>query len=283
VVTEPDVIEDVVGFVRSLGKEPVVIGDRAGFIANALLFGYLNHAVEMYEQHYATREDLDAAMRYGCGYPMGPLQLLDLIGLDTAYEILDTMYHQTRNRLHAPAPLLKQMITAGLLGRKTGRGFYTTTRPTSPVEIADVLTPIEQDGRLSGRDIHRVGVPRYRHDGHRHRRGVRQERVRRGAARPRPGQGTNRDRSDRQVTRPCVAKGRLAEAEKGAILGRITPAVDFEELADCDLLVEAVAEDLAVKTAVFGALDEVCKPGAVLATTTSSLPVIECAAATSRR
>jgi 3-hydroxybutyryl-CoA dehydrogenase len=282
VVTEPDVIEDVVGFVRSLGKEPVVIGDRAGFIANALLFGYLNHAVEMYEQHYATREDLDAAMRYGCGYPMGPLQLLDLIGLDTAYEILDTMYHQSRNRLHAPAPLLKQMITAGLLGRKTGRGFYTYDAPDSPVEIADVLTPIEQDGRLSGRDIHRVGVlgtgtmatgiaevfARSGFDVVLRARGLDKARTAIGRI------GKSLDRA--------VAKGRLAEAERDAILGRITPAVEFEELADCDLLVEAVAEDLAVKTAVFGALDEVCKPGAVLATTTSSLPVIECAAATGR-
>jgi 3-hydroxybutyryl-CoA dehydrogenase len=106
VVTEPDVVAEVVEFAGRLGKVPVVIGDRAGFIANALLFGYLNHAVRMYEQRYATREDLDAAMRFGCGYPMGPLALLDLIGLDTANEILDTMYHQSRNRLHAPAPLL---------------------------------------------------------------------------------------------------------------------------------------------------------------------------------
>ena len=87
-----------------LGKNPVVVGDKAGFIANTLLFGYLNHAVSMYEGRYATREDIDAAMRFGCGYPMGPLALLDLIGLDTAYEILDTMYKQGRDRLHAPGP-----------------------------------------------------------------------------------------------------------------------------------------------------------------------------------
>jgi 3-hydroxybutyryl-CoA dehydrogenase len=124
VVTEPDVVEDVLALARRLDKVPVVAADRAGFIANALLFGYLNHAVSMFESRYATREDLDAAMRLGCGYPMGPLALLDLIGLDTAYEILDTMYKQGRNRLHAPAPILKQMVTAGLLGRKTGRGFY---------------------------------------------------------------------------------------------------------------------------------------------------------------
>ncbi|HEY7009455.1 MAG TPA: 3-hydroxyacyl-CoA dehydrogenase NAD-binding domain-containing protein, partial [Jatrophihabitantaceae bacterium] len=98
VVTEPDVVEDVEAFAKHLGKSDVTIGDRAGFIANALLFGYLNHAVSLYESHYATREDIDAAMRLGCGLPMGPLALCDLIGLDTAYEILDTMYKQGRDR-----------------------------------------------------------------------------------------------------------------------------------------------------------------------------------------
>ena len=141
VVTEPDVVEDVQELARKLGKNPVAAGDKAGFIANALLFGYLNHAVSMYETHYATREDIDAAMRLGCGYPMGPLALLDLIGLDTAYEILDTMYRQGRNRLHAPAPILKQMVTAGLLGRKTGRGFYTYEAADSPVVVDDAETP----------------------------------------------------------------------------------------------------------------------------------------------
>ncbi len=125
VVTEPDVLADTRALVEKIGKHPVICGDKAGFIANTLLFGYLNHAVTMFEGRYATREDIDAAMRFGCGYPMGPLALLDLIGLDTAYEILETMYRQGRDRLHAPAPILKQMVTAGMLGRKTGRGFYT--------------------------------------------------------------------------------------------------------------------------------------------------------------
>ena len=137
VVTAPEVLEDVSALVQALGKNPVVCGDKAGFIANTLLFGYLNHAVSMYENRYASREDIDAAMRFGCGYPMGPLALLDLIGLDTAYEILDTMYRQGRDRLHAPAPILKQMVTAGLLGRKTGKGFYTYEGPDSPVVVAD--------------------------------------------------------------------------------------------------------------------------------------------------
>src|SRR5439155_14133506 len=115
---------------------------RAGFIANALLFGYLNHAVALYEARYATREDIDAAMRLGCGLPMGPLALMDLIGLDTAYEILDTMYRRGgRDRRHAPGPLIKQMVTAGLLGRKSGRGFYTYEKAGSPRVVPDELTP----------------------------------------------------------------------------------------------------------------------------------------------
>ncbi|MGX7824721.1 3-hydroxyacyl-CoA dehydrogenase family protein [Actinokineospora sp. 24-640] len=283
VVTEPDVVADVVEFAKSLGKEPVVIGDRAGFIANALLFGYLNHAVSMYEQRYATREDLDAAMRHGCGYPMGPLALLDLIGLDTAYEILETMYAQSRNRLHAPAPMLKQMITAGLLGRKTGRGFYTYDAPDSPTVVADAQTPVAgaNDGARV-REVHRVGVVGTGTMAT----GIVEVFARKGfdvvlraraADKAQAALGRVRKSLDRQV-----AKGRLTEEVRDEVLGRVTPAVEFEELADCDLVIEAVAEDLAVKQAVFGALDEVVKPGAILATTTSSLPVIECAVATSR-
>ena len=158
VVTEPEVLAHVQGLLRDLGKNPVVCGDKAGFIANTLLFGYLNHAVAMYEGKYASREDIDAAMRFGCGYPMGPLALLDLIGLDTAYEILDTMYKQGRDRLHAPAPILKQYVTAGLLGRKSGRGFYTYEAPDSPIVVADAHTPSEDDKPQLRHDIKLVGV-----------------------------------------------------------------------------------------------------------------------------
>ena len=112
----------------------------------------------MFEGKYASREDIDAAMRFGCGYPMGPLQLLDLIGLDTAYEILETMYRQGRDRLHAPAPILKQMVTAGMLGRKTGRGFYTYDGPDSPVTVADDLTPSADDQPQLQHHIAAVGV-----------------------------------------------------------------------------------------------------------------------------
>ena len=283
VVTEADVVDDVVAFTRKLGKEPVVIGDRGGFIANALLFGYLNHAASMYENRYATREDLDAAMRFGCGYPMGPLALLDLIGLDTAYEILETMYRQSRNRRHAPAPILKQMITAGLLGRKTGRGFYTYDGPESPNVVDDVQTPAAVgDDAVTTRPVSTVGVVGTGTMAT----GIVEVFARKGfdvilrartAAKADAAIAKVRKSLDRQV-----AKGRLSEEDRDAIVGRVTPAVEFDQLADCDLVVEAVAEELEIKQAVFGALDEVVKPGAILATTTSSLPVIECAAATSR-
>lgn len=280
VVTEPEVVADVVAFAERLGKVPVVIGDRAGFIANALLFGYLNHAVRMYEQRYATREDLDAAMRFGCGYPMGPLALLDLIGLDTAYEILDTMYHQSRNRLHAPAPLLKQMITANLLGRKTGRGFYTYDAPDSPNVVAsEVVSTVDS---VPPRPVARVGV-------------VGTGTMATGIAEVFAKRGLDvvlrarsLEKAQASVARvkksldKAVVRGKLSEEDASAALGRITPVTDFEALADVDLVIEAVAEELSVKQAVFAALDEVVRPGAVLATTTSSLPVIECAAATSR-
>ena len=193
--------------VQALGKNPVVCGDKAGFIANTLLFGYLNHAVSMYENRYASREDIDAAMRFGCGYPMGPLALLDLIGLDTAYEILDTMYRQGRDRLHAPAPILKQMVTAGMLGRKTGKGFYTYEGPDSPVVVPDEQTP-SADDKPAAQARHQAGRRRrHRHDGDRHRRGLRQGRVRRHLRRPLPGQGRRRRarRSSARSTRRSSA------------------------------------------------------------------------------
>ena len=125
VVSSQETVDRAVTFAQSLGKEPVVVDDKAGFIANALLFGYLNHAVAMYESRYATREDIDAAMRLGCGYPMGPLMLLDLIGLDTMKLIADSMYTELKDAHYAPPPLLLRMVEAGMLGKKSGRGFYT--------------------------------------------------------------------------------------------------------------------------------------------------------------
>jgi 3-hydroxybutyryl-CoA dehydrogenase len=283
VVTEPDVIADVTALAHRLGKSPVVIGDRAGFIANALLFGYLNHAVRMLESNYASREDLDAGMRLGCGYPMGPLALMDLIGLDTAYEILDTMYHQSRNRLHAPAPLLKQMITAGLLGRKTGRGFYTYAAPDSQEVVADAATlTASDDAGTPRRPIRSVGVVGTGTMAT----GIAEVFAKAGFDVLVRGRSTSRtDTAVAAVRRSldkAVNRGKLTEADRDAALHRISTTTSLEDFGAVDLVVEAVAEDLEVKRTVFATLDEVCRPGAILATTTSSLPVVECAAATSR-
>src|SRR6185369_13020798 len=136
VVTDPGVLADVTAIVERVHNNAVTAGDRAGYIVDALLFGYLNNAVRMLEARYASREDIDAAMRFGCGHPMGPLALLDLIGLDSAYEILERIYERSRDHLHAPAPLLKQYVSAGLLGRKSGRGFYTYAAPDTSEVVA---------------------------------------------------------------------------------------------------------------------------------------------------
>jgi 3-hydroxybutyryl-CoA dehydrogenase len=123
-LTDEDITEGARKLCEQLGKVPVVAKDRAGFVVNALLFPYLNHAARMFEAGYASREDIDAAMMNGCGHPMGPLALLDLVGNDVSLEIIESLYAEFRDPFLAPAPLLKQMVSAGLLGRKTGRGFY---------------------------------------------------------------------------------------------------------------------------------------------------------------
>jgi len=264
-----------------------VCGDKAGFIANTLLFGYLNHAVSMYENRYASREDIDAAMRYGCGYPMGPLALLDLIGLDTAYEILETMYRQGRDRLHAPAPILKQMVTAGMLGRKTGRGFYTYEGPDSPVVVADEKTPSADDKPQLRHDVRLVGVVGTGTMAT----GIVEVFAKGGydvvyVGRTEDKVEAVRDAIERSLDK-AIQRGKLEESRKEEVLGRLTGTTRLDDLAAVDLVIEAIAEDLKVKTTLFENLDEICRggnggAGAILATTTSSLPVIACAQATSR-
>ncbi len=282
VVTDPDVISAVTDLASTLGKTPVVVGDRAGFIANGLLFGYLNHAASMFEQSYASREDLDAAMRFGCGYPMGPLALLDLIGLDTAYEILDALYRQSRDRLQAPVPVLKQMITAGMLGRKSGRGFYTYAAQDSSTVVPDAATPAGDESGAQTRPIGAVGVVGTGTMAT----GIVEVLAKGGHEVIVRGRSTSRtEAAVAAITRSldkAVNRGKLAEDARDAALARITTTTSLDDFVDVDLVVEAVAEELEVKRGIFATLDEVCKPGAILATTTSSLPVVECAAATSR-
>ncbi len=282
VVSEQPVVDSVVALAQRLGKQPVVVGDKAGFIANALLFGYLNHAVSLFEQRYASREDIDAAMVLGCGLPMGPLALMDLIGLDTAYEILDTMYRQGRDRLHAPSPVLKQMVTAGLRGRKSGRGFYTYAEPGSSKVVPDEQTPADGAAEAGAPRVRTVGVV----GSGTMATGIVEVFAKAGfevvyVARAQDKVAAVRAAMSRSLEK-AVQRGKLDEAGRDAALGRIRGTTVLEDLSAVDLVVEAVVEDLAVKQALFENLDEICAPDAILATTTSSLPVIECAASTRR-
>ncbi|HEU5085500.1 MAG TPA: 3-hydroxybutyryl-CoA dehydrogenase [Acidimicrobiales bacterium] len=123
-VTSDETVASVRDFAEACGKSPVLVKDRAGFIVNALLFPYLNNAVRMLENGTASRDDIDAAMQGGANFPMGPFALLDLVGLDTSLSILDALYDEFRDPNYAASPLLRRMVSAGHLGRKSGKGFY---------------------------------------------------------------------------------------------------------------------------------------------------------------
>jgi len=148
VLADDDAIQAAVDLATRCGKTPVLVGDRAGFIANALLFGYLNDAALMAERQHATVADIDDVMTSGAGLPMGPLALMDMIGLDICLEVLEVMYDETRDRRYAPAPLLKRLVLAGLLGRKSGRGYYRydTDNPQAALSFT-VTEPVITTGR----------------------------------------------------------------------------------------------------------------------------------------
>ena len=123
-----ETIEEAIAFTQACGKSPVTVKDQAGFIVNALLFPYLNNAVRLLENGVASMEDIDEAMKGGCGFPMGPFALLDLVGLDTSLSILDALYDEYRDPNYAAVPRLRRMVAAERLGRKPGKGFFEYKR-----------------------------------------------------------------------------------------------------------------------------------------------------------
>ncbi len=132
IATDPAVYEEMVAFGAKLGKTPVRASDSTGFIVNRLLVPYLLDAIRALEEGVGSIEDIDNSMKLGCGHPMGPLTLLDFVGLDTTYYIANIMFDEFRERRFAPPPLLKRMVLAGWNGRKAGRGFYDYSDPQKP-------------------------------------------------------------------------------------------------------------------------------------------------------
>ncbi|MDP3969692.1 MAG: 3-hydroxyacyl-CoA dehydrogenase NAD-binding domain-containing protein [Nocardioides sp.] len=253
--------------------------DTTAQISSTLVLPYLNHAVRMYEDSYASRADIDAAMRFGCGYPAGPLTALDELGLDVVRDQLAARHAESGDELHKPADLLEKLVAAGRTGKAAGRGFYTYA---DGEVVPDEETPSADDAPRPQHEIATVGVV---------------------------GTGTMASgivevfakagydvvyvgRSEEKVAGvqagttksldKAISRGKLDEESKSAVLGRLRGTTAREDLADVDLVVEAIAEDLAIKTELFRALDAICKPGAILATTTSSLPITACGDATER-
>ena len=132
VVTEPPVVELGLGYARQVGKTPILTSDRAGFIVNRLLVPYLLDAVRALEEGFGSIEDIDNGMKLGCNHPMGPLTLLDFVGIETTYYIAEILFDEYREKRFAPPPLMKRMVLAGMYGRKSGKGFYDYADPRNP-------------------------------------------------------------------------------------------------------------------------------------------------------
>jgi 3-hydroxybutyryl-CoA dehydrogenase len=234
-------------------------------IVDTLILPYLNHAIRMYESGYATREDIDNAMRFGCGYPKGPLSAVDELGLASVRDQLAARFAATGDHLHQPADLLESLVAAGATTLvKPESGDAAAAAPELKHELAKVgvvgtgtmATGIVQVFAQAGYDVLYVG----RGD----------DKVAGVAATIAKSLGK------------LVEKGKLDEATKAVTLARLTGSTSREDLANVDIVVEAIAEDLAVKTELYKDLDRITKPGAILATTTSSMPITQLGAVTSR-
>lgn len=264
--------------VSSLGLEPVRIGARPGADAVTLVYAYLNRAVSLYEQGYATRDDIDTAMRLGCSLPEGPLQLLDRIGLDTVHAVLDGLHARTAEPALRPSALLAELVADGRLGRKTGSGFYDYD------DLGDAARPDPGGHGGAGRaaPVRRVGVI----GSGTMARGIAEVTAAAGlptvlVARSRAKAEAALSEIEGSLTR-AVRRGRISVPTKNTAIGLLERAEGITAVADCDVVVEAVAEDIEAKRRVFGQLGSVCASDALLATVTSSLSVAECAAASGR-
>lgn len=233
-------------------------------IFNTLVLPYLNHAVRTYESGYASVTDIDAAMRFGCGYPKGPLTVVDEIGAARVRDLLAARYAETGDHLHEPAGLLDKLVAEGRTFADEAAAAGEAAAPTFKHEITTVgvvgtgtmASGIVQVFAQAGYDVVYVGRSQEKLDGV---------------------VGYIAKNLDR-----AIAKGKGTEGDKDALLGRLTGSTEREALGGVDIVVEAIAEDLDLKLELFRDLDRIAKPGAILATTTSSLPITKLGEATGR-
>jgi 3-hydroxybutyryl-CoA dehydrogenase len=232
-------------------------------ISRTLVLPYLHHAVRMYESGYASAADIDAAMRFGCGYAQGPLATIDELGAATVRDQLAEQYAETGDDLHRPADLLEQLAAEGRTfaeaapaGEVETPEFAREIRTVGVVGTGTMASGIVQVFAQAGYDVVFVG------------------RTDDKVAAVQAGIEKSLDK--------LIAKGKLDESAKSDVIGHLTAATERPALGDVDIVVEAIAEDLGIKTRLFAELDGILKPRAILATTTSSMPIAKIAEATSR-
>lgn len=277
-MTASEAAESARELVLRLGWTEATVDSRAGAAAVELVYAYLNRAAELSEEGYATADDIDAAMRFGCGLPHGPLRMLDMIGIETVRSELAELVARTGDDARRPASVLEGMVADGKLGRKAGTGFHSYDEAGHDTDTPVAVLPCPADAH----EIGSVGI-------------VGSGTMARGVAEamavrdiPVMLVARTRDRADEALAAMhaslvrAVRKGRISARERDTALERITVTTELSDLAEHDLVLEAVAESLEVKQTIFASLDQVARPGAVLATVTSSLPVAACADATSR-
>ena len=232
-------------------------------IFSTLVLPYLNHAVRMYEASYASGGDIDAAMQFGCGYPKGPLTVIDELGAASVRDQLAARYAETGDHLHEPAELLEKLATEGRTFAEEGAGSESAgpelkqeIRKVGVVGTGTMASGIVQVFAQAGYDVVFVG------------------------------RGEDKIAGvvsfiDKGLSK-LIEKGKIDEDAKADVLDRLTGSTEREALGDVDIVVEAIAEDLDLKTQLYKDLDRICKPGAILATTTSSLPITKLGEATNR-
>lgn len=259
-------------------NKPYATTDRAGTVAQRLLLGMCNHAAWLVEHGYAHPATVDTAMRLGAGMREGPLQALDSIGLDTAYAALRALHASTGQWRHNPAPVLRELVTAGLLGRKSGRGFHRYDDDQADGKPDASMAPVMAPAMARPRVVRSVGVVGTGTMG----RGIAQALITAGYSVRILGRDADKVEDARESIGEELRAAGLDDARAADAVARLRPTRQMDEIADCELVVEAVVEDHDIKLGVFAQLGRTCRSNTVLATTTSSLPVIDCAMASGR-